>query len=368
MEPDARGSAAERRDGGVHAGVRVTDFDVRLQRLRRFAVEPVAALDGEFLGEQIVRAADDDAVGGRVDVDHVDRFGRAAGEALALADGEELDPVVIRQAFAGGVVDAAAMKIALAQPLAQKRFVVVARHKANFLAVGFVGDFEADLARDLANLGLGHAAQRQQRAPELFLPQAEEKIALVLARIAALAKHRAARVLFDNGVVARGDALRAQRVRLVPEVAKLDLLVANDARVRRAPRAVFGGEVVDHRFLEIERFVDDIMRDAEGVGDGAGIGDRRGAAAGVFGLRDAILKPDLHRHADDIVALLFEQVSRDGRIDAAAHADDDARFGGLHSRQRYGLQRRRPAQERSLSADFADFRRFRSTKGCFLLL
>ena len=40
------------------------------------------------------------------------------------------------------------------------------------------------------------------------------------------------------------------------------------------------------------------------VGDAAGIGDGRGAAAFVLRAGDAVLRPDLHRHADDVVALL----------------------------------------------------------------
>src|SRR5581483_12093392 len=66
------------------------------------------------------------------------------------------------------------------------------------------------------------------------------------------------------------------------------------------------------------------MRDAERVCHAARVGDRARAAAFVLGARDAILRPDFHRHADDIVALLLEQVTGDGAIDSAAHTEDDA--------------------------------------------
>ena len=62
------------------------------------------------------------------------------------------------------------------------------------------------------------------------------------------------------------------------------------------------------------------MRNAARVRDGLR------AAAFVLGPRDAVLRPDLHRHADDVVALLAQQIAGDAGIDAAAHAEQDALF------------------------------------------
>src|SRR5207302_90355 len=126
----------------------------------------------------------------RIDVDDVARLWRAAGQSLALADGEHLDAVVRAEERAGFVVNAAGMKLAFAQVRAQKRLVVIARHETNLLAVHFVRYLQPKRARDFANLRLRHFAERAERVPELRLAQAEKKIGLILARIAALAQHR----------------------------------------------------------------------------------------------------------------------------------------------------------------------------------
>jgi hypothetical protein len=117
---------------------------------------------------------------------------------------------------------------------------------------------------------------------------------------------------------------RAERAGLGQQVAELELFVAHHARVRRAAGAVFAGEIIDDHLLELVRLVDDVVGNAERVRDAARVGDGLRAAAFVLRARDAILRPDLHGHADDVVALLLEQVGGDGRIDAAAHAEQDA--------------------------------------------
>jgi hypothetical protein len=61
------------------------------------------------------------------------------------------------------------------------------------------------------------------------------------------------------------------------------------------------------------------------------IRDSLRAAAFVLGARNAILRPDLHRHADDVVAPLAQQVAGNAGIDAAAHAEQDALFRSVHS-------------------------------------
>jgi hypothetical protein len=57
-----------------------------------------------------------------------------------------------------------------------------------------------------------------------------------------------------------------------------------------------------------------------------GVCHRLRAATFVLGPRDAILRPDLHGHADDIVSLLAEKITRHAGIDSAAHAEQDAFF------------------------------------------
>jgi len=61
------------------------------------------------------------------------------------------------------------------------------------------------------------------------------------------------------------------------------------------------------------------------------IRDSLRTAAFVLGARNAILRPNLHRHADDVVALLAQQVAGDAGIDTTAHAEENALFRSVHS-------------------------------------
>ena len=136
--------------------------------------------------------------------------------------------------------------------------------------------------------------------------------------------------MLDDGVVPGGDVLRADGARLGPEIAKLHLLVAHHAGVRRAAGFVFAGEVVDDQLLKLVRLIHHVVRDAQRVRDAARIGDRLRPAAFILGAGEAILRPDLHRHAHDIVTLLLQKIPGDAGIHASAHAQQDAgtRFGG----------------------------------------
>ena len=137
-------------------------------------------------------------------------------------------------------------------------------------------------------------------------------------------------MMFDDGVMARGDVIAAERLGLFPEIAELELLVAHHARIRRPAGLVFAGEIIDDQALELIRFIDDVMRKAQRVGHAARIGHGLRPAAFVLRARDAILRPDLHGHADDVVALLAQEITRHAGIDATAHAEKDALFACVH--------------------------------------
>ena len=123
------------------------------------------------------------------------------------------------------------------------------------------------------------------------------------------------------------DMGRSEGAGLGQQIAELELFVAHYAGIRRAAGAIFAGEIIDHHLLELVRLIDHVMGNAERMRDAAGIGHGLGAATFVLRAGDAILRPDLHGHTDHVVPLFLEQVSRDGRIDAAAHAEQDA--GGV---------------------------------------
>ena len=66
------------------------------------------------------------------------------------------------------------------------------------------------------------------------------------------------------------------------------------------------------------------MRDAERLGDAAGIVDVLAGAARAGAMRRRAMIVELQRDADDVIALALQQAGDDGGIDAARHRDDDA--------------------------------------------
>ena len=104
---------------------------------------PVHTIDLEFVANQIVRVADDDAICCRIEIDHITRPRRTAGKSFALTDREQLDAVMFADEISIDIVNLAAMKFVFAQMRAQKRLVIVAGNKTNFLTVDLVGDFQA---------------------------------------------------------------------------------------------------------------------------------------------------------------------------------------------------------------------------------
>ena len=65
------------------------------------------------------------------------------------------------------------------------------------------------------------------------------------------------------------------------------------------------------------------MRNAEPVGDAAGIVDVLSGAAGTAPPDSLAMVIELQGDADDFAPLLLEQRSDDGRIDATRHRHDD---------------------------------------------
>src|ERR1043166_8768480 len=151
--------------------------------------------------------------------------------------------------------------------------------------------------RDLANLGLGHFAQRPEGALQPRLALAKQKIRLVFAWIDTFAKHRIAvawgvdpsrfrrdlRVdmaaviargynLLNNRVVSGGDVIAVERLRLTPEITKLDFLIAHHAWVWCPAGLIFAREIIDHESLELVGFINDVMRNTQRMRNAARIG------------------------------------------------------------------------------------------------
>ena len=96
------------------------------------------------------------------------------------------------------------------------------------------------------------------------------------------------------------------------QIGELHGLVAGDAGDGRFPRDVAFRERIDHRLAEPLLVIEDVMGNAERLGDAAGIGDvlPGAAGAGPVGRRAMVIK--LQRHADDVVALTVQEPGDDG--------------------------------------------------------
>ena len=308
---------------------------------------PVAAVGGEFIAVERRFVADDDAVVFRVQFDHINRLGRGDAQAFALADGVKLNAVVMAEDVAVQIHDFAAMLLHEVRRL-EKAAVIVVRHEADFHALLLVGGLELAMPRHFARVALGLFAERKNRPRQLVLPQREKEITLVLLQIASALEQitpgaptsvgadslsasataagcrRSPLRPFHSRKMSRGNEIRAELVRAVNEPAEFQILIAHHARIRRAAGLVFVGKVLDDVLLEFRRLVNEIIRDVELVADGARVGDGLRAAAFVLRAVHAILRPELERDADDLVALLEQQRRRGGGINSPAHAADDA--------------------------------------------
>ena len=76
--------------------------------------------------------------------------------------------------------------------------------------------------------------------------------------------------------------LGAELARGVEQIVELDRHVAVDAGHRRLAGDVALGEAVDHRFLEAALVVEHVMRNADALGDRAGVVDVLAGAAGAL--------------------------------------------------------------------------------------
>ena len=111
------------------------------------------------------------------------------------------------------------------------------------------------------------------------------------------------------GVVAGGDFVGPQGEGVVEKGFELDLGVAQDVGVGGAPGLVFAHEFGKHAVFVFGGEVDVLDVDADHVGH-AGRVQPVLAAGAVFAV--VVIFPVFHEDADDLMALLFEQVGADG--------------------------------------------------------
>ena len=82
--------------------------------------------------------------------------------------------------------------------------------------------------------------------------------------------------------MARGHELRPEMIGILEQFAELQPTVADNARIGRTAARVLSDEIVD-RLVELPLEVEGVERDAEHVGDAAGVGRVGRRATALFG-------------------------------------------------------------------------------------
>ncbi len=118
---------------------------------------------------------------------------------------------------------------------------------------------------------------------------------------------------------------RAQVARGMQQIVEFDRLIAFHAGHRRLAGNIALGKAVDHRFPEPGLVIEDVMRNADALGNGARVMDVAAGAAGALAMRCRAVIVKLQRDADDVVAGVRQDRGGDRGIDATGHGDNHAR-------------------------------------------
>ena len=160
---------------------------------------------------------------------------------------------------------------------------------------------------------------------ELSLGQIVERIGLILCgglreteRIAPVLEAKNLRI------VAGRDIIRAEQETPLQQRLPLHKAVAGDTGIRGAPQAVLPHKVINDIALEFRAKVHHIVGNVQHLGDAARVlhGGNAATAALLLDLALCLALPDLHGHADHLIALLLQEIGRDRAVHAAGHPDD----------------------------------------------
>src|SRR5690348_3176489 len=197
--------------------------------------------------------------------------------------------------------------------------VVVVGNEADLHRFRLLGGDEPEAPRGVSCLLLGERPDGRQHPRDDGAIDAPEEVRLVLLDVASPEQ----RAVAGDRIVTGRDVSAVERVRMIEKVPELGERIAADAGDGGAAARVFGHEVRDHVAAEPVFQVQDVVRNAELVGDQSRVGDRVQGAARTVGYVVAIAE-QLHGSPDDVVAGVHEEGGRDGGVDAAGHGDENA--------------------------------------------
>ena len=106
------------------------------------------------------------------------------------------------------------------------------------------------------------------------------------------------------------------------QVAELHRLVAHDAGDRRFPAEIRIRKTVHHAFAEPAFVVQDVVRNAQRLGDAPGVMDILPGATGTLALYRGAMVVKLQRDPDDVVTGLGQKRGGDRAVHAPGHGDD----------------------------------------------
>src|SRR5262249_5324091 len=250
-----------------------------------------------------------------------DAVGRREPEPAPLAHGEAVQAAVPAERAAALVDHDAGTERAGRRVALDEGPGAVLADEAHLHALRLVGDGQAQRRGVRPHFRLRQLADREERLGEVGGAEREEEVRLVLRGVGRGAEARAAGagIRADAGIVAGGETRGAELAGAPAKQPELDPLVAARARVRGAAREILVEEGLDDGAREGLGRVEDVVREAQPIGDGARVVEvvERAAAA--------LLPPhETERDADHVVAGGRAAGRGDGAVDPAAHGDDHA--------------------------------------------
>ena len=254
-----------------------------------------------------------------VDRHDVERLLRGDPEPFALPDRVPQDPLVVPQEVPFPVHEA---PVVFADPPAlEETGVGVVGDEADVLALPLLVHRQPRAEGDLPHLLLHHLPHGEPDPPQPVGVERIEEVRLVLPGVRR-GEEAATPVGLraDDRVMPRGDPFRPQLVGLAQQRAEFHMLVAQDARVRRAARLVLPDERVDHLPAEFVPQVEDVVRDPQGVAHAPGVVQVVQRAARPLAIpRHGRIVVEVHRDADDLPPVPLQEQRRHGGVDPPAH-------------------------------------------------
>ena len=205
------------------------------------------------------------------------------------------------------------------------RGVASLRNETDVLAVGLVGDFEAEASRRRAHLTLLETSQREAQKLELGPGGGEEEIALIATFVGRAVERRTLPADHPPRVMTGGERLCSQLAGHFQQVPELDRLIASHAGDRRLAAQIGIGEVIHHLGLEPALVVEDVVGNGHRVCGPASIDDVLTGATGALPAPAPAMIVELQGDTNDVIAGALEQSRGNGGIHASGHRRHDAR-------------------------------------------